>query len=619
MPGIVGIIGGGNADESSRAVQEMLACMHSESWYVSGSVAYPDAGVWAGWVAHADSFAARNNGNSNGNGNGDGKIGPSRVLVAGENLGASGSCPSGEAQPGNPFIGPCSGVAVDPSSREVVLFSDILGIERIYVCQRQGRWYFASEAKALLQVVPECRAFDEKGLLQFLRFGCTLDGRTIFRDVALLPAATTWRFIEGKRQGQDRYFAPASWESQTPLDRRDFEIQLREALGRAVTKCIGQGETVGISLTGGLDTRMIMASLPSDITPPLCYTFAGMSEHTVDAELASRVARACGFTHRVLRLEDRFFDDFGEHLDQSIRVTDGCADATITHELFLNRLARQYGSVRLTGNFGGEVLRGVSTFKQIPLEEQLIARSMLDASWRHIGAIPDGPLNPVTFAAFKEVPDKFAGVMAAARSQVILRTPFLDWDVIRLAYRAPDARCRSERAALDLVHSRNPTLSRIETDKGLKADFSPADPFRRLSSRIAFKLDYFYQQGLPRQLEWTEPCLEILRRRGRLGRHKYLPYRVWFRRELAGLVRERVTDESTLRLPMFDREYLRALPDLHIASGQNRVSEISAVLTLEAVSRLILRPGSPSWTSDSRAAGAVPGRAMERGRASNGR
>jgi asparagine synthase (glutamine-hydrolysing) len=611
MPGIVGIIGAGNADENAREVREMLACMHSESWYVSDSVAYPEAGVWAGWVAHSDSFAARNNA--------EGKGGLSRVLVAGEVLGEPGSCASLQLHSAHPFVGPCSGLAVDPVSREVMLFSDVLGVERIYVCRRRGRVYFSSEAKALLRVVPECRAFDETGVLQFLRFGCTFDGRTMFRDVALLPAATIWRFIAGNPQGEDRYFDPASWEGQTPLDRREFEIQLREALGRAVTKCIGQGETVGISLTGGLDTRMIMASLPSDIAAPQCYTFAGMSDHTLDAELASRVARACGFTHRVLRLEDGFFGDFGEHLDESIRVTDGCADATITHELFLNRIARQSGRVRLTGNFGGEVLRGVSTFKPVALDERLIARSMHDATGRQGASSPLGPLNPVTFAAFKEVPDKFAGVMAAARSQVTLRTPFLDWEIIQLAYRAPDARCRSERAALDLVHNRNAALSRIETDKGLKANFSPVDPFRRLSSRVAFKLDYFYQQGLPRSLEWAEPCLEILRRRGHLGRHKYLPYRVWFGRELAGLVRERVTDESTLRLPMFDRDYLRALPDMHISAGQNRVCEINAVLTLEAVSRLILRPGSQPWRRDSRFARSVAARALEQGSSSRDR
>ena len=59
---------------------------------------------------------------------------------------------------------------------------------------------------------------------------------------------------------------------------------------------------MGISLTGGLDSRMIMACLPALDAPPICYTFAGLQGHTLDARVAARVASECGLEHRLLRI-----------------------------------------------------------------------------------------------------------------------------------------------------------------------------------------------------------------------------------------------------------------------------------------------------------------------------
>ena len=64
-------------------------------------------------------------------------------------------------------------------------------------------------------------------------------------------------------------------------------------------------------------------------------------------------------------------------------------------------------------------------------------------------------------------------------------------------------------------------------------------------------------------------------------------YRRWFRRELSGYL-EQALDEGAVRLPFWNREFSKGLADRHISGEKNCLAEINAVLTLEAVQRLLI-------------------------------
>ena len=80
-----------------------------------------------------------------------------------------------------------SGLLIDKRQAKAFLFNDRYGLERLYWHETEDTVFFASEAKALLRVLPELRAFDREGVAQFLAFGCTLGQRTLFQGVQLLP------------------------------------------------------------------------------------------------------------------------------------------------------------------------------------------------------------------------------------------------------------------------------------------------------------------------------------------------------------------------------------------------------------------------------------------------
>jgi len=112
----------------------------------------------------------------------------------------------------------------------------------------------------------------------------------------------------------------------------------------------------------------------------------------------------------------------------------------------------------------------------------------------------------------------------------------------------------------------------------------------RLVSKVTFKLDYVSNEGLPHKLSPLEPALRRLASAGRLiGHHKYLHYREWFREDLASYVKNVLTDGQARQNPFWNASLLNRMAADHISGRKNYVQEISAVLTLEAVERLLFR------------------------------
>lgn len=309
----------------------------------------------------------------------------------------------------------------------------------------------------------------------------------------------------------------------------------------------------------------------------------------MDANIAARIAAECGLEHRLLRISDDFLRSYGNFVDRTVLATDGCSGATGAHEIYFNQLARELAPIRLTGNFGSEVLRGMSTFKPLRLAEGLLASDVRRSVAEATEHAPGSGTHPVTLAAFHEIPWNLYGNLAAGRSQVTFRTPYLDNELVALAYRLPPGLRASPVPALRFVRRNRPALSEIPTDRGqLREGRDPARLCRRLFSEITFKLDYMHKEGLPSSLALFDPILHAFSNTGILGLHKFLPYRRWFRQQLAATVSEILTDRRTREAPWWNPPYLATMWPDHVRGRGNYVREINAILTLEAVERLIL-------------------------------
>jgi asparagine synthase (glutamine-hydrolysing) len=195
-----------------------------------------------------------------------------------------------------------------------------------------------------------------------------------------------------------------------------------------------------------------------------CYTFGGPLRDCWDVRIARELAQVAGQPHTTIRIEEDFFKQFPRLAEQSVYLSDGTMDVTGAVELYVNRKARETAPVRLTGNYGSEILRSNVAFRPGKLDRTLFTpefnRLLDDAAetYRLEANVPR-----LSFIAFKQVPWHHYGRFSIEQSQLTPRSPFLDNDLVRLAYRVPTETATSPQRLLALISSGNAKLDRVRT------------------------------------------------------------------------------------------------------------------------------------------------------------
>jgi asparagine synthase (glutamine-hydrolysing) len=604
MPGIVGLITNRPRHEAERQLLDMVSSLQHEAFYNSGTWINEELGVYVGWVARKGSFS-------------DGmplfnERKDVALVFAGEDYqepelaaelkkrghdlrdDAASYLPHLYEEDRNEFYarlnGRFHGLVIDRTRQVATLFNDRYGMGRLYYHESRDDFYFAAEAKALLAVCPELRKASVSGLAEFVSHGCVLENKTLFESVNVLPAGSAWVFKSGNVR-KDSYFDPEEWEQQETLTPDQYYHELKQTFVRILPRYFAGREKIGMSLTGGLDTRMIMAwpkFLPGQLP---CYSFGGTFRECQDVLLARKVAATVGQPHQVIEVGEDFLNQFPRYVERALYLTDGCVEPNRSPDLYVNERAAQIAPVRMTGNYGGEVLRRVRAFKPVQPAAGLFVPDFLD----HIDKAKEVynrqvPGHPLSFAVFKQAPWHHYGLQALEQTQLALRSPYLDNEFVKTVFRAPASATLSNETSLRLIEDGNPALRRIRTDFGVAAEggIVPAGLVRQYMT-FTFKAEYAYDYGMPQWIARIDHLLAPLRlERVWLGRHKFCHFRVWYRDALSKYVQETLLDPLALSRSYLDRKTVEAVVRSHVKGERNHTTAIHKLLSLELIHRLFV-------------------------------
>src|SRR5262249_11268456 len=150
-----------------------------------------------------------------------------------------------------------------------------------------------------------------------------------------------------------------------PLEPEAYYRELRDAFVGTLPRYFGGYEPIGVALTGGLHTPMIMAwGKPAPDTPPF-YTLRRARRDTQDRLGAPRRAALCGQTQRVITVGDEFLSQFPVYAERSLYLTDGCVELNRAPDLYVSQRARDIAPVKVVGTYGSELLGQVPTFSPV--------------------------------------------------------------------------------------------------------------------------------------------------------------------------------------------------------------------------------------------------------------
>ncbi|RIK81494.1 hypothetical protein DCC62_02065 [candidate division KSB1 bacterium] len=204
----------------------------------------------------------------------------------------------------------------DAGRKELLVSGDRGGLRPIYLVQQGNKLAFAPEVKALLTLQWVSRAVDYAGVLGFLRHGFCLGQHTFFHAVKVLPPGAFAVFRQGRLQVQ-RY-----WKmdfQQNPSHNEKEASQRFIETWRDVMHTQTEGEhRHGLPLSGGVDSRLILAAMAADKREVLTFTIGNPG--CKDAEIAKRVAETAGYANLFSPI---VAGEAATSLERAVYLTDG--------------------------------------------------------------------------------------------------------------------------------------------------------------------------------------------------------------------------------------------------------------------------------------------------------
>jgi len=606
MPGLIGIIDYTKKENNEQVLDMMIKTMMYESDYHYGTFIEKSLGVYIGWVCQENTFSdclpiwnnkkdkclffygenylnSKSSSYHNSNQEKGKEYNASYLIDLYEEKGSS----FYEAL--NGFF---HGVLIDLSKKEVILFNDRYGMQRIYYYENTENFVFSSEAKAMLKAFPNLRELNMQSLGQLIGIDCVLDNNTLFNNVYLLPGGSKWTFAGRTKKKTETYFNRNEWETQNTLSNNEFYERLKSKFINVIPKYFSDSRDIGVSLTGGLDTRMIMANANLSPDTVKCYTFGSMYLDSFDVKVARKVAKICKLKHNKISVGNKFLSRFPELVEKAIYISDGNIDAaTGASELYLNQIAKKIAPVRITGNYGSEILRSIRALRYRPPDQNLFDNSLnmhIENSLERLANHTKG--NKLSFTVFKQTPWYNYNRVCIEQSQLTWRTPFMDNDIVALVYRAPNNAVNSDRISMKLVKDGNKKLGRLITNRGVGGGtnglFSYA--MQRLHGAL-YLAEIAYDYSMPHWLCRTDYWFKELHlEKLFLGRNDFNHFRIWFRDFLSEYIKEILLDERTLQRPYINKNVIEKKINSHIDGTHNYVREISKILSIELMHRKMI-------------------------------
>jgi asparagine synthase (glutamine-hydrolysing) len=247
----------------------------------------------------------------------------------------------------------------DKRRRRLVIINDWLGLGSLFYSFSGGTLRFAPEIKAILSTLSQTPGLDYQGLAEYIHFWNLVDDRTFFEDIKLFPPASILEYEAGRlniRAYRQNTFSESNAEERSLDDLADEGLDL---LRQSVARATAGRERIGITLTGGMDSRTLLALACEQGKDVLAITY-GHSPRCGDNQIAKRVVEIVKPREHVFEVLSPTIlaDDSSEY----VWLTDGLTRANCSHIIPLAKTFKDRMDVLLNGIFGGHTSIGAAAY-----------------------------------------------------------------------------------------------------------------------------------------------------------------------------------------------------------------------------------------------------------------
>lgn len=237
----------------------------------------------------------------------------------------------------------------DPESRTLVAANDRYGLYPMYWAHRDGRYCLASRVLGPVLAGVVTGDMDPLAVAQILTVDDFAGDRTLVKDVSVFPPGTVMTKTPDRIDWQTYWTWDYPAEPGIPVE--EWGQRAGAALLEAVRRQAGSGRVIGVTLSGGLDSRCVAAAAVQSGLSPRTFTWG--EDQCYDRLYAARIARVLGTEHQDCPYE---YDTLAERFEDGIAVTEGMCNTFDMH--FLAHLHIIAGVDVVLNGFAGDAVLG---------------------------------------------------------------------------------------------------------------------------------------------------------------------------------------------------------------------------------------------------------------------
>ena len=244
----------------------------------------------------------------------------------------------------------------DERKKRLLLARDPFGVKPLYYYTDGKRLLWGSEIKAILADSSVPRTVDRRALDLFLTFRFVPSPFTLFQNIRKIPPGHRVIAENGNLHEERYHFSRP--EVDNHLKEKDYVDLLEERLEAAVRRQMISDVPIGVLLSGGIDSAVVLAIMSEATSQPVRAFTVGFSDGDDVNELdeARFTAEHFGAEHHEILLDSL---DYREWLQKSIWYLEEPIGTTSALPMyFVSQLARKHVKVVLTGQGADEPLCG---------------------------------------------------------------------------------------------------------------------------------------------------------------------------------------------------------------------------------------------------------------------
>ena len=224
---------------------------------------------------------------------------------------------------GQHLQGSFAAAILDSESGRLLLVCDRLGSYPLYWFRTDDRFVFASELRAALRTHPR-PALNAAAVADFVKFGFPMGDKTLAAGAELVPAGSTLTYCARTHEIRvEKHASVVELFDQHDASEQAYYESIEAAFAESMDRAVDGSHRYGLSLSGGLDTRVILSAMDERRCSEGVATFTLGGRGCADEVIGYDLARMARTDHRFVALDDHYLDDLLPTVARMVSLTDG--------------------------------------------------------------------------------------------------------------------------------------------------------------------------------------------------------------------------------------------------------------------------------------------------------